>query len=45
MENKDEKLDAMLEVVRANTEAMVALKIAVEQNSQIIERLDRDLRQ
>jgi len=38
----DKRLEMMLECVQQNSEAMTAVKMAVEQNSQLLQRLNMD---
>lgn len=40
--DEGERLDKMIEVVQQNTEAMTSVRMAVEQNTQVIQRLDLD---
>lgn len=41
--SEEDKLDKMIEVVQQNTEAMTSIRMAVEQNTQAIQRLDTDV--
>jgi len=40
--DENDRLEKMIEVVRQNTEAMTSVRMAVEQNTQVIQRLDLD---
>jgi len=42
LDDEGERLDKMIEVVQQNTEAMTSVRMAVEQNTQVIQRLDLD---
>lgn len=42
IKNGDKRLEQMLECVQQNSEAMTGVKMAVEQNSQILQRLNID---